>query len=75
MTNRIGVARLRVYRHDEHYVYLYLDDCFGWSLDVERALILANPARETGLTGASDPPQIITSASPLRIKRNASPIA
>ncbi|MMZ69347.1 hypothetical protein D1872_321700 [compost metagenome] len=32
-------------------------------------------ARDRGCTAASVPPAIITSASPLRIRRNASPIA
>jgi hypothetical protein len=47
----------------------------GLSLRVESAPMLAKPPIDIGVTAASDPPAIITSASPYWIVRNASPIA
>ena len=47
----------------------------GSSLRVERARMDAKPATESGVTAASLPPQIITSASPRSRMRKASPMA
>ncbi len=47
----------------------------GSSLRVDSAFMFWKPAMDSGVTAASAPPAIITSASPLWIKRNASPIA
>src|SRR5215470_19021538 len=47
----------------------------GLSLRVDNARIAANPPTPIGVTAASDPPQIMTSASPRAITRNASPTA
>ena len=47
----------------------------GSSFLVESARIAANPAIDSGVTAASLPPAIITSASPRSITRNDSPIA
>ena len=47
----------------------------GSSLRVESARIAANPPIPIGVMEASDPPQIMTSASPRWISRNESPTA
>ena len=47
----------------------------GSSLRVDSARIAANPPTLIGVIDASDPPAIITSASPRRMISNASPIA
>ena len=47
----------------------------GSSFRVESARMAANPATETGVTGASAPPHTMTSARPSLIASSASPIA
>ena len=47
----------------------------GSSLRVDIARMIANAPKQSGASGASAPPPIITSASPSRIARNPSPIA
>ena len=51
------------------------DALIGSSLRVLSAFIDANAARASGVKAASEPPVNITSASPRRICRTASPIA
>src|SRR5215510_1571927 len=48
---------------------------WGSSLRVESARIAAKPPTPIGVTAASEPPQIMMSASPREITRNASPTA
>ena len=48
--------------------------CSGSSLRVERACIAANPPTPIGVMAASEPPAIITSASPRSMMRYASPM-
>src|SRR5262249_52477927 len=48
---------------------------WGSAFRDERARIAAKPPTPLGVTAASDPPQIMTSASPREITRNASPTA
>src|SRR2546426_12550422 len=48
---------------------------WGSSLRVDSARIAAKPPTPIGVTAASDPPQIMTSASPRERTRNASPTA
>ena len=47
----------------------------GSSFLVERARLATNPARPMGFIGASDPPQTIMSALPMRISSAADKIA
>src|SRR5689334_15529329 len=49
--------------------------CDGSSLGVDRARIGADPATLIGVIGASEPPAIITVASPRRMISNDSPTA
>ena len=46
----------------------------GSSLRLDSARMAANPPTESGVTAASDPPAMITSASPCMIMRTESPI-